>query len=70
VRLEFVVCLSNQGFRSSLEKRKIYRVLADSPARKLGMLRVVDESGGSYLYPAKRFGRLTIPPRLARAIAK
>ena len=65
-----MVCLSNRGYAASLERRKIYRSLADAPAHKLGLLRVVDESGESYLYPAARFGRLALPPRLARALAK
>jgi hypothetical protein len=34
------------------------------------MLRVVDESGESYLYPAARFGQLALPPRLARALSR
>ena len=69
-RSHFVVCLSNRGFAASLERRKIYRALSDAPAQRLGLLRVIDESGGSYLYPAKRFGRLTVSPALARALAR
>jgi hypothetical protein len=65
-----VVCLSNRGFSASLEPRKIYRAVPDAPAHKLGMLRVIDESGESYLYPAERFGHLALSPRLARALAK
>jgi hypothetical protein len=66
----FVVCWSNRGYGASLEPRKIYRAVPDAPAQKLGMLRVIDESGESYLYPAKRFGRLALPPGLARALTK
>ena len=69
-RRSFVLCLSNRGFSASLEARKLYRALPDAPAAKLGLVRVVDESGQSYLYPAKRFGRLALPPSLARALAK
>jgi len=65
-----VVCLSNRGFTVSLEKRKLYRTLRDAPAQKLGLLRVVDESDESYLYPAARFGRVPLAPRIARALAK
>jgi hypothetical protein len=32
------------------------------------MLRIVDESGDDYLYPAERFGVLTLSPRVARAL--
>jgi hypothetical protein len=66
----FVVCVSNKGYRASLEERKIYRALSDPAARKLGLLRVVDESGAGYLYPAKRFEPLSLPPRVVRALAK
>ena len=34
------------------------------------MLRVVDESGEDYLYPAKHFEALTLSPRVARALTK
>jgi len=65
-----VVCLSNRGYGASLEARRIYRAVPDAPARRRGMLRVVDESGESYLYPAERFGSLALPPRLVRALSK
>jgi hypothetical protein len=48
---EFVVCLKNDGYAASLERHKIYRVLADPEAEKDGDLRIVDESGEDYLYP-------------------
>jgi hypothetical protein len=64
------VCLSNRGFSASLDERKIYRSLPDVRALRLGMLRVVDESGEDYLYPAKHFEALTLPPRVGRALTK
>lgn len=69
-RTEYVVCLSNRGFVASLEKRKLYRILPDAPARQHGLLRVIDESGASYLYPASRFERLALSPRIARALSR
>jgi hypothetical protein len=65
----FVVCLSNAGFPSSLEVRKIYRAMPDAAAKKVGMVRVVDESGEDYLYPEARFGQLELPRNIARALA-
>ena len=41
----FVVCLDNQGYEVSLERRKLYQVLADRQAAKHDQIRVVDESG-------------------------
>ena len=68
-RRAFVVCLSNRGFAASLDERKIYRTLPDVRAHKLGMLRIVDESGEDYLYPAGHFGALKLSPRIARALS-
>jgi hypothetical protein len=51
---EFAICITNTG-HDDLEKWKIYRVLSDAKADKAGCLRVIDESGEDYLYPANRF---------------
>lgn len=48
----FAVCLDNTGYPASLELHKIYRVLPDAQAARDGYLRIVDESGEDYLYPA------------------
>ena len=48
----FVICIKNEGYLASLEPRKIYRVLTDATAESKGMLRIVDESGEDYLFPA------------------
>lgn len=63
------MCLSNDGHPASLEVRKIYTTVPDAPALKLGMLRVVDESGEDYLYPSDQFGEIELPLRIAKAIA-
>ena len=52
---QFVVCLENEGSEVSLERRKIYRVLPDPDAGKHRLIRVIDESGEDYLYPASYF---------------
>ena len=56
---EFVVCLKNDGYAASLERHKIYRVLADPEAERHVDLRIVDESGEDYLYPKDWFVRIT-----------
>ena len=68
-KARYVVCLSSIGYEASLERRKVYRVLADPSAAKLGLIRVIDESGEDYLYPKARFAAITIPPSVARALA-
>ena len=57
----FVICIKNEGYLASLEPRKIYRVLTDSAAEAKGMLRIVDESGEDYLFPANLFVPVEVP---------
>jgi hypothetical protein len=57
----FAVCVNNTGYPASLELHKIYRVLPDEVAAGDGDIRVVDESGEDYLYPADRFVLIDLP---------
>jgi hypothetical protein len=50
----FVVCVCNDGCED-LERLKLYAVVTDDNASTAGFIRVVDESGEDYLYPAKYF---------------
>ncbi len=63
-----VVCIKNEGYPASLEKRKIYLALPDGEAEKLGMLRVVDESGDDYLYPKSFFRVIVLPQGIRKAV--
>jgi len=63
-----VICVDNSGYEVSLERRKIYVALPDSRAEKLGQIRVIDESGENYLYPAESFVALTLPQPIRRAV--
>ena len=66
-RKRYFVCLSNGGYRASLEVRKIYVVLPDAAASTEGLLRVIDESGEDYLYPTSLFAEIALPSSAARA---
>jgi hypothetical protein len=66
---QFVVCIENEGFPTSLEKRKIYLSLPDPEAEKTGLVRVIDESGEDYLYPKALFSSIEVPPALGKALA-
>lgn len=57
----FAVCIRNTGYAASLELRKIYEVLKDDEALRLGMLRVIDESGEDYLFPQEFFAPIQLP---------
>lgn len=60
----FVVCVETGGYDASLEQWKIYRVVTDDDAQTHGQLRVVDESGEDYVYPARYFQAIDLPPAL------
>ena len=64
----FAVCINNSGYPASLELHKIYRVLPDEDAERDGDLRVIDESGEDYLYPADYFMMLELPREVQRAL--
>jgi len=63
-----VVCVDNEGYAVSLEKRKIYIALRDMAAEKHGMLRVIDESGEDYLYPKTLFRSIALTEAVKRAV--
>jgi hypothetical protein len=65
---KFVVCLSNEGFEASLEIGKLYQVIPDKQAEKLGGLRVIDEDGEDYFYDAEMFCPLRVPPIVAETL--
>lgn len=67
-RLRFAVCVNAGEYPASLEQRKIYEVWPDSEAESEGLLRVVDESGEDYLFPADYFRILTLPRGVGRLI--
>jgi hypothetical protein len=54
----YAVCVRNDGYPASLELRKLYVVLEDAFADKHEMIRVIDESGGDYLYHRSYFVRV------------
>ena len=65
---QLVVCVNNEGYSASLEKRKIYVALRDVSAEKHGLLRVVDESGDDYLYPKGFFRSIALPQAVRKAV--
>jgi hypothetical protein len=64
----YAVCVRNAGFSASLEVRKLYPVVDDADAEANDLIRVIDESGEDYVYPARIFQRLTLPGELQRAL--
>jgi hypothetical protein len=65
---QLVVCVDNDGYSVSLEKRKIYVASRALGAEKQGLLRVVDESGEDYLYPKTMFRSIALPQSVKKAV--
>ena len=66
----YVICVRNGSYRASLQPRKVYRVLEDSAAEASALLRVVDESGEDYLFPAELFVPIELPAKARPAFAR
>lgn len=69
MRSHFVICVDNNGYEVSLEKRKLYLALKDKKAEARHLLRVIDESGEDYLYPENFFSPITLPKAIERSIS-
>ena len=65
----YLLCVKNAGYEASLERRKVYRALSNAKAESHGLVRVIDESGEDYLYPADFFLPVVLPVEAARAFA-
>jgi len=68
--LKFAACICNEDYEASLELHKIYRVLPDADAATDGDLRVIDESGEDYLYPAAWFVFIELPRALEKSLLR
>jgi hypothetical protein len=65
---QLVICIDNDCYPVSLETRKIYVALRDPVAEEHGLLRVIDESGGDYLYPKTYFRPIALPQSVKKAV--
>ncbi len=63
----FAICVENRG-AEDLDIRKVYRVLHDKDAAATGYVRVIDDSGEDYLYPADYFVFVELPRKAKRAL--
>jgi hypothetical protein len=68
VTRRLVICVHNEGYEASLERRKIYVALPDARAEKLGQIRVIDESGEDYLFPKDAFIEVSLPQSVRPAV--
>jgi len=68
--VRFAICLNNSGYKASLELHKIYRIVPDQDAASDGDIRIVDESGEDYLYPARWFVPVRLPLPVRQSLLK
>jgi hypothetical protein len=64
----YAICLKNEDYPASLEPRKIYKLVPDKVASGHGLVRIVDESGDDYLYPADYFMAIKLPRAVEKAV--
>ena len=64
----FAVCINNAGYPDDLKVRTIYQVLPDESAARSNFIRVLDETGDDYLYPADHFVLIDVPPEAQKAL--
>ncbi len=65
----FAICINNNGYLASLEVRKIYQTLPDARAAEHQLVRVIDESGEDYLYPADYFAPIELSEALIEVLS-
>lgn len=63
----YLLCVRTED-TADVEPRKIYETLPDERAAEIGYVRVIDESGEDYLYPASLFVALELPKEAERAL--
>lgn len=68
IRKDFVLCIKNRDC-NDLEKGKVYPVLPNAKAKREGYLRIIDESGEDYLYPASYFVAVDLPAEARAALS-
>lgn len=62
------VCIHNDGYAVSLDERKIYIGIPDAEAERIGMIRIIDESGEDYLYPKDCFAPISLPTAIRQEL--
>ncbi len=65
----FAVCV-NSDDPDLLTPRRIYQVLPDESAAQSNYLRVIDNEGEDYLYPANYFLFLELPREVEQALLR
>ena len=65
---DFALCIDNTDYEASLIRGKVYRILPDPRAAKDDLVRIVDESGEDYIYPAEYFVFVELPRAVEKSL--
>ena len=65
----FVICIKSDD-TDLLTPRRIYQVLPDQSAARSNYIRVIDNEGEDYLYPAEYFILATFSPDVERELLR
>jgi len=68
-RQRFAICI-NTDDADVLTPRMVYQVLPDESAAQSDYIRVIDNEGEDYLYPAKYFVLVDFPQPVKRALLR
>ena len=63
----FAICINDGGYVDDLKVRTVYQVLPDESAGRSNYIRVIDETGEDYLYPANLFVPIEVPREVEEA---
>ena len=66
--VRFVICINNGGYLDDLKVRTVYQLLPDESAAKSHYIRIIDETGEDYLYPAELFATIELPRELEKVL--
>lgn len=64
---QFAICIRAEE-QDLLTPRRIYEILSDESAAKSQYIRVIDDEGEDYLYPASHFVVVDFPPAVEQAL--
>jgi len=65
----YALCVDNGSNEVSLELLKLYRIVEPEPNDPADWLRVIDESGENYVYPAAKFVVFKLPDDVEEIVA-
>lgn len=63
-RPRVAVCLSSDGYPTSLVPRRLYQLISDPKATGKGLVRVIDDTGEDYLFPMAMFAEIDLPDQI------